>query len=737
MKKYYLAILSLAVLFLSATGFQKSIRVTAQTVAPQDLQNEKAIEYLKQTGSYDSLSKAVEDVNPSAINSTFVQHQKLTAVNGSAEDFFGASVAISGDTAVVGTYGEDVGSNVAQGSAYVFIRNGTSWTLQAKLTVFDGADGDNFGTSVAISGDTIIVGSVSDNIGTNANQGSAYIFVRNGTAWSQQEKLVANDGAENDNFGKSVAISGETVIIGSYFDQISSNSSQGSAYIFIRNGTIWTQQAKLTANDGATDDYFGNSVAISGNIAIIAATGDDIGANAEQGSAYIFTRSNTTWTQQTKLTANDGADGDYFGSNVDIVGTLSGTIAVIGAWRDDIGTNLGQGSAYVFTRSQIGTWSQTQKLTVANGGNNDGFGVKVSIAPITGSTIVIGAIFSNNQGAAYIFKRDGSIWTERQKLTANDAATGDNFGSSVAVSGETAIVGAYFANIGSHIDEGAAYVFNLGGATPFDFDGDGKTDISIFRPSNGQWWYLRSSDNGNRAYQFGQSGDLLAPADFTGDGKTDITFFRNGTWFVLRSDDSSFFSFPFGASGDIPAPADFDGDGRADPTVFRPSNQTWYISQSSGGTLIVQFGFAEDKPVVADYDGDGKADIAIFRPSVGQWWYLRSSDSMNRAFSFGQSTDKPVQGDYTGDGKADIAFFRPSNGNWYILRSEDSSFFSFPFGTTGDIPAPGDYDGDGKFDPTVFRPSNATWYANRTTDGLLIVGFGFSTDKPVPNAFVP
>lgn len=272
-----------------------------------------------------------------------------------------------------------------------------------------------------------------------------------------------------------------------------------------------------------------------------------------------------------------------------------------------------------------------------------------------------------------------------------------------------------------------------------DFDSDGRTDISIFRPSNGQWWYLRSSDTGNRAYSFGQSTDKLAPADFTGDGRTDITFWRpsDGSWYVLRSENDSFFSFPFGTTGDIPAPADYDGDGRADPAVFRPSNQTWYINRTSAGLLIVQFGFAEDKPVVADYDGDGISDIAVFRPSVGQWWYLRSSDGGNRAYQFGQATDKPVVGDYTGDGKADIAFWRPSDGFWYILRSEDDSFFSFPFGSTGDIPAPGDYDGDGKTDPTVFRPSSATWYVNRSTSGLLIVNFGFSEDRPVPSAFVP
>ncbi len=275
------------------------------------------------------------------------------------------------------------------------------------------------------------------------------------------------------------------------------------------------------------------------------------------------------------------------------------------------------------------------------------------------------------------------------------------------------------------------------GSTRFDFDGDAKTDVGIFRPGPGEWWYLRSGNGGNNAFQFGAATDKIVPADYTGDGKTDVAFFRpsNGEWFILRSEDSSFYSFPFGSNGDIPAPGDFDGDGKADPAIFRPSSATWYILNSGGGTTITTFGANGDRPLVGDYDNDGKDDVAIFRPSVAQFWINRSTVGLI-AFQFGTSTDRALVADFTGDGTDDAGFFRPATGEWYILRSEDGSFFSFPFGANGDVPVPGDYDGDGTADPAVFRPSNNTWYKQQSTNGFGAVTFGATGDLPVPSAFI-
>jgi len=380
---------------------------------------------------------------------TWNEQSKLTASDDAAGDMFGVSVAISGDTMVAGAPNDnDAGSD--SGSAYVFVRSGTSWSQQAKLTASDGAADDMFGNSVAISGDTVVVGAPYDNDG-GSDSGSAYIFVRTGSTWTEQTKLTASDAVAGDMFGASVAIGGNTTVVGAYGDD-DAGSLSGSAYVFVRSGSIWSQQDKLTASDAAGFDYFGSSVAISGDTAIVGAYSDD-DAGAGSGSAYVFVRNVSTWTQQDKLTASDAAIGDEFGTSV----AISGDTVAVGAPNDNDGGS-DSGSAYVFVRSDS-IWTQQTKLTASDDAADDMFGVSVAIS---GDSVVIGAYGNDDagslSGSAYVFMRSSNSWSQQAKLTASDSAAGDMFGNSVAISSNTGVVGASLDNDAGD-DSGSAYIY--------------------------------------------------------------------------------------------------------------------------------------------------------------------------------------------------------------------------------------------------------------------------------------
>jgi len=383
---------------------------------------------MRKNSSYNSL---IKQASPSSFNPGFWKEQDiLNAPDGEYYDFYGYSVSTDGNYAAIGAYGDDY----YRGSVYIFKRTGTAWSFEKKLLAPDGYDNHNFGCSVSLDGERVLIGAFGD----ESYMGSAYIFKRTGTSWYFEAKLQDYYGDPSDIFGWFVSLKGDYALIGSPGD----DGYKGSAYIFQRSGSSWTQQYKLTASDGTSGDRFGRSVSLYGDYALIGAWYDD----NWKGSAYVFKRSGQYWYQEDKLVASDGVASDLFGESV----SLYGDYALISSQGDDDnGDN--SGSAYIFKRSGT-NWIQQQKLLASDGASSDYFGSSVSL--YDNCALIGAALDDTERGSAYIFKRYGTSWSQRAKLTASDATIGDRFGY-VSLYGDYALIGAYFK--GNY--QGSAYVF--------------------------------------------------------------------------------------------------------------------------------------------------------------------------------------------------------------------------------------------------------------------------------------
>lgn len=583
---------------------------------------------------------------------------QLTASDGENGDIVGTSVAISGDTVVVGAPGDD-----SQGSAYVFVKPAGGWSDKvesAKLTASDGATGDFFGSSVAIAGDTVVVGGDGDDIGSKVDPGSAYIFVKPAGGWvgsiTESAKLTASDGAASDFFGRAVAIANDTVVVGAYGDDVGSKVDQGSAYIFVKPASGWagsiTQSAKLTASDGAGGDSFGSwgrlfvpstpGVAIADDTVVVGASGDDIGSKVDQGSAYVFIKPAAGWigslTQSAKLIVSSGLSDDSLGASVAITG---GTVVVGAPGVYVLGRD--QGSAYVFLKPANGwkgTITESAKLTATDGGGADFLGSSVAIE---GDTIVVGATSfedgQNTSGSAYLFVKPAGGWagslTESAGLPGGSSQS--RFGASVAIAGGTAVVGApddYF-----FYTPGSAYVFvdriedpaeagdSFGLATATgDFDGDGYDDLAIGAPfenvgsvvdagvvnviygsSNGlstaikpdQLWDQDVANVEDTAETSDQFGFSLTAGDFNGDGYDDLAIgvrFENIGTIVDAGAVNVIYGSAAGLSATtVPDQLWTQNSGNVEGTC---ETSDYFGSQVAGG----------------DFNGDGYDDLAIGVP---------------------------------------------------------------------------------------------------------------------------
>jgi len=421
------------------------------------------------------------------------QAQKIVASDRGFNDHFGYSVAIDGDYAIVGASYNKLDQNGenslnSAGAAYIFKKEGNVWTQQQKIVAPQRGDSDFFGASVAISGDYVIVGAFQEDEDANeentiSGAGSAYIFKRDGGNWALQQKIAAPVRGISDFFGYTVAIDGDYVVVGAYQEDEDINEENtlnqaGSAYIFRRDGDNWIQQQKIVSSDRAAFDNFGKSVAVDGEYIVVTATAEDEDANGENtlsnaGSAYIFKKDGSSWVQQQKIVASDRNAADGFGKSVAIDGENI-VVTAVGEDEDENGENSlnGAGSAYIFKRSGD-VWAQQQKIVASDRDTSDSFGYSVSI---DGNYIVVGANLEdddingentlNNAGSAYIFKRSGDTWTQQQKITASDRGENDNFGFYVAVYGNYVLIGAYNESEDENGENtvttaGSAYIFQL------------------------------------------------------------------------------------------------------------------------------------------------------------------------------------------------------------------------------------------------------------------------------------
>jgi hypothetical protein len=395
-----------------------------------------------------SAALAVECFDPS-------QAAQLLAFDGAAADNYGFASGISGDTLVVGAPDQ----NGSRGKAYVYVRSGGAWTLQATLTASDGQPNDGFATSIAVDGDTIVAGAPLDDTGGVSDHGSAYVFVRSGTTWSLQAKLLASDQSAGDQFGTSVAVSGNALAVGAQ----QGNGGTGAAYVYERSGTTWTETTRLVASDAASNDLFGFFVALDGTSVLVGAPNDDHSWLVDPGSAYVFAKVGASWVQRAKIMpdAADRRAGAHFGACV----ALSGGTAVAGAYGDTPGA-VAAGSAFVFTGS--GTiWTQQARLVASDGLANDQFGHAVAVlGDVAAVTSPLRDSGGTDSGAVYVFTRSGTAWTQGAVLTGAGGLANDELGRSVGLSSDALVAGAWRDDTPAGIDAGSAYVYDLTGDAP-------------------------------------------------------------------------------------------------------------------------------------------------------------------------------------------------------------------------------------------------------------------------------
>jgi hypothetical protein len=576
--------------------------------------------------------------------------QKITASDKQTSDEFGRSVSISSDYAIVGARGEDTGGSAA-GAAYIYVRSGTTWSQQQKIQASDKQASDYFGQSVSLSGDYAIVGAYSEDTG-GTSAGAAYIYTRDPSTgvWGSEQKIQANDKQTNELYGYSVSISGDYAIVGAR-DEDTGGEDAGAAYIYKRDSStgVWGSEQKIQASDKQSIDLFGYSVSISGDYAIVGSFYEDTGGT-NAGAAYIYTRDPSTgvWGSEQKIMASDAAAQDNFGNSV----SISGDYVIVGAPYEDTGF-ANAGAAYIYTRDpSTGVWGSEYKIQAGDRQANDNFGYSVSIS---GDYAIVGAYYEDtggtDAGAAYIFKREGTTWSEIKKITASDAAQGDEFGWSVAIDGTYAIVGARYEDSYT----GAAYIYEAPNIVPkLTFDTYNKLSIENITPTAST---LRLGSN---TYDIGTA--------------TDIYIEDTGTY-EIETKDANTFALVSNVVGTVTQIAVYDYtqmDTTEQKILGETSQDQFGYSASISGDYAIVGALYEDTGAT----DAGAAYIYTRDASTGVWGSeqkIQASDKEESDF-FGYSVS--IDGDYaivgarnedTGGSEAGAAYIYtrdPSTGVW-------------------------------------------------------------------------
>lgn len=678
----------------------------------------------KQVNAISNTIKAadVPHIRPSDLPTT--QQAKLRPnPDGTHSDWFGGSVALSsdGNTALVSAVWDDIVPGEDNGSAYVFVRSGINWSRQAKLQASDSASNDNFGESVALSadGNTAYIGAPNADTNPTVDSGAVYIFTRSGTTWTQQDRISVADRANWDYFGISVSLSTDnsTLVVGAYGEDTSPTTNNGALYVFTRSGSTWVQQAKILPPTAEASGYFGQSIDVStdGNMIVVGQTSDSVSPHAQNGAVYVFARAGGVWSFQSKITLAVLTDFDHFGDSPSL--SADANTLLVGASGVDDGIEDG-GAAYVFTRSGS-VWTQQSKLLVS-GRSPFEYSAETVVLSSDGNMALVGSTAEDSSGktdngAVYMFTRSGSTWTQQNILFAADPKNFVGFGAALALStdGETALIGAPFD------DPTAAYIFapfsNLPTATPTSTPEGTPTSTNTPVPPRPDTvgvykdglWYLRlvnapGEPDINVAFG-GDPSDLPVAGDWNGDGMDTIGLYRSGEGVFYLSDSNTTptltYNFAFGNPGDSP----FAGRWAVSPVhdgvgVYRNSNGILYEKKDvTGGfsDFFAVFGNPGDQGIAGDWDGNGFDSIGIYRSSETAWYFTNNSQPGGITFStlssdWGIGAGIPVVGDWNGDGTTTIGYLSPSV--VFVLHSSllsSGSDLTFAFGPPGSRPVAG------------------------------------------------